>query len=81
MAKSMRGIDATIGVDQSKLSSVNSFGGSSMFNGLAEQIASLINNARNSVTNYSFNYKFEKMESSRLALHKAQLETKRLIGG
>ena len=81
MAKSMKGIDATIGVDQSKLSSVNSFGGSSMFNGLAEQIASLINNARNSVTNYSFNYKFEKMESSRLALHKAQLETKRLIGG
>ena len=81
MAKSMRGIDATIGVDQSKLSSVNSFGGSSMFNGLAEQIASLINNAKNSVTNYSFNYKFEKMESSRLALHKAQLETKRLIGG
>lgn len=52
-----------------------------MFNGLAEQIASLINNAKNSVTNYSFNYKFEKMESSRLALHKAQLETKRLIGG
>ena len=81
MAKSMRGIDATIGVDQSKLSSVNSFGGSSMFNGLAEQIASLINNAKNSITNYSFNYKFEKMESSRLALHKAQLETKRLIGG
>ena len=81
MAKSMRGIDATIGVDQSKLSSVNAFGSSSMFNGLAEQIASLINNAKNSVNNYSFNYKFEKMESSRLALHKAQLETKRLIGG
>ena len=81
MAKSIGGIDATIGIDQSKLSSVNSFGGSSMFNGLAEQIASLINNAKNSITNYSFNYKFEKMESSRLALHKAQLETKRLIGG
>lgn len=81
MAKSMKGIDATIGVDQSKLSSINSFGSSSMFNGLAEQIASIINNAKNSITNYSFNYKFEKMESSRLALHKAQLETKRLIGG
>lgn len=34
---------------------------------------------RNTVNN--FNYTFEKMESTKLALHKAKLETKRLIGG
>lgn len=30
---------------------------------------------------YTINNKFEKMETSRLALHKANLETKRLLGG
>ena len=30
---------------------------------------------------YTINNKFEKMETSRLALHKANLETKRIIGG
>ena len=30
---------------------------------------------------YTINNKFEKMESSRLALHKANLETKRILGG
>ena len=34
---------------------------------------------RNTVNN--FNYTFEKMETTKLALHKAQLETKRIIGG
>ena len=33
----------------------------------------------NTVNN--FNYTFEKMETTKLALHKAQLETKRIIGG
>lgn len=33
----------------------------------------------NTVNN--FNYTFEKMQTTKLALHKAQLETKRLIGG
>jgi len=34
---------------------------------------------QNTVNN--FNYTFEKMETTKLALHKAQLETKRIIGG
>lgn len=33
------------------------------------------------VNNYSINNKFEKMETSRLALHKSNLELKKLIGG
>ena len=35
----------------------------------------------NQTTNNTFNYTFEKMESSRHALHKANLETKRILGG
>jgi phage-related minor tail protein len=32
-------------------------------------------------TTNNFNYTFEKMETSRIALHKAQLETRRIVGG
>lgn len=46
-------------------------------NKLADKLASKM--GRNTVNN--FNYTFEKMESTKLALHKAKLETKRLIGG
>ncbi len=35
----------------------------------------------NVVNNYSFDYKFEKIQTSRLALHKAQLETQRIVTG
>ena len=45
-----------------------------------EQLFNMIKN-QNVTNNYSFDYKFEKMETSKLALHKAQLETKRAIGG
>ena len=49
---------------------------------LANQIAALLNGRNNNVVNnYSFDYKFEKMETSKLALHKAILATKRDIGG
>ena len=44
---------------------------------LADKLA--IKMGRNTVNN--FNYTFEKMETTKLALHKAQLETKRIIGG
>lgn len=46
---------------------------------LAEKLSGMMNSSQN-VTN-NFNYTFEKMETSRIALHKAQLETKRIIGG
>ena len=44
---------------------------------LADKLSSKM--GRNTVNN--FNYTFEKMETTKLALHKAQLETKRIIGG
>lgn len=33
------------------------------------------------INNYNFDYKFEKIQTSRLALHKAALETRRIVGG
>lgn len=45
---------------------------------LADKLATKMGNS-NTVNN--FNYTFEKMETTKLALHKAQLETKRIIGG
>lgn len=45
-----------------------------------EQLFNLIKN-QNVTNNYQFDYKFEKMQTSKLALHKAALETKRAIGG
>ena len=44
---------------------------------LADKLATKMGS--NTVNN--FNYTFEKMETTKLALHKAQLETKRIIGG
>lgn len=46
---------------------------------LADRLANKLN-ARGNVTN-NFNYTFEKMESTKYALHRAQIETKRIIGG
>lgn len=43
------------------------------------QLADVIRN-QNVTNNYNFDYKFEKMETTKLALHKAQLATKRAIG-
>ena len=43
------------------------------------QLADVIKN-QNVTNNYNFDYTFEKMETTKLALHKAQLMTKRAIG-
>ena len=45
---------------------------------LADKLAAKMGS--NTINN-NFNYTFEKMETTKLALHKAQLETKRIIGG
>ncbi len=57
------------------------FGG--MFNNdFINKLADLINSKTQVINNnYDFDYKFEKMETSKLALHKAAIETKRVIGG
>lgn len=45
-----------------------------------EKLFDLIKNQQ-IINNYNFDYKFEKMETSKIALHKAALEAKRAIGG
>lgn len=47
-------------------------------NKLADKLNSKMGNSN---VTYNINNKFEKMETSRLALHKANLETKRILGG
>lgn len=46
---------------------------------LADRLANKLN-VKGNVTN-NFNYTFEKMESTKYALHRAQIETKRIVGG
>jgi len=49
---------------------------------LINQLAELINGQRGeTVNNYNFDYKFEKIQTSKLALHKAELATRRIVGG
>jgi phage-related protein len=45
---------------------------------LAEKLGSKMGGGN---TTNNFNYTFERMETSKIALHKAQLETKRIVGG
>ena len=52
----------------------------SWINELANKIGGKLQ-SQSVVNNYSINNKFEKMETSRLALHKSNLELKKLIGG
>lgn len=72
MQKHMKTITPALQVDTSVVGS----------NGWVNQLADLIGSRESKVVNnYKFDYKFEKMETSKIALHKAQLETKRVIGG
>jgi phage-related protein len=50
--------------------------------GLINQLADLLNGQRGeTINNYNFDYKFEKIQTSKLALHKAELATRRIVGG
>lgn len=67
-----------------QLAFANNVGGdfSPFNNDFINKLASLINSKTQVINNnYDFDYKFEKMETSKLALHKAAIETKRVIGG
>ena len=76
MQKSLNGMTNDLEVDNS---GIIGFGGSSTPSWV-EQLFEMIKNQK-IINNYKFDYKFEGMETSRLALHKAALETKRAIGG
>lgn len=80
MQTSLDKITPTLGIDGEALTA-GGFAG--MMNGdFIAKLADLIGAKTQIVNNnYDFAYKFEKMETSKLALHKAQIETKRAIGG
>lgn len=81
MKKSLKGLNAQVGIDAKGFDSINSLKmpNQNMFGELVDLIKSL--SKGNVINNYNFDYSFEKMETSKLALHKAVLETKRAIGG
>lgn len=77
MIHSLDGITPKLALSNNVNSGFNGAFNTDFINKLADLInskAQVINN------NYAFDYKFEKMETSKLALHKATLETKRAIG-
>ena len=51
--------------------------------GFVDRLAEIINERQggNTVNNYSFDYKFERMQTSRLALHQAEIVTRRIVSG
>lgn len=81
MQDSLKGLNAQVGIDAKGIDTINSLKmpNQNMFGELVDLIKSL--NKGNVINNYNFDYNFEKMETSKLALHKAVLETKRAIGG
>ena len=76
MQKSLGKMTDDLEVDNS---GILGFGGASAPSWV-NQLFDMIKN-QNVTNNYKFDYKFERMETSKLALHKAALETKRAIGG
>ncbi len=76
MQKSLNKMTNDLEVDNSGIVGFNNTSAPSW----VEQLFDLIKN-QNVTNNYKFDYKFERMETSKLALHKAALETKRAIGG
>lgn len=80
MLHSLEGITPNLGIEAN---AVSAGGFAGMMSGdFIDKLAQAVG-ARTQVinNNYDFDYKFEKMETSKLALHKAQIETKRAIGG
>ena len=77
MQKSLGKMNNSLELDNS---GVVGFGNVSTTPAWVEKLYDMIKN-QNVTNNYKFDYKFEKMETSKLALHKAALQTKRAIGG
>ncbi len=79
MQKSLDKMTPTLGIDAKAFPTMPFVGAPADW---LDKLADLVV-AKNQVinNNYNFAYKFEKMETSKLALHKATLETKRAIGG
>lgn len=78
MQNSLDEITPTLNVDPTAIPNASSTAQASWIDALADRIIAKTQTINNT---YNFDYKFEKMETSKLALHKATLEAKRAIGG
>lgn len=76
MTASMRGLAPALQIDPT-ISPLS--GGSDWVSRLADVLEN--QKGGDTINNYSFDYRFEKMATSRLAIHQAALETKRIVGG
>lgn len=76
MTASMRGLAPSLQIDPT-IAPIS--GGGDWVTRLADLLGE--RQGGNVVNNYAFDYRFERMETSRLALHKANIETKRIVGG
>lgn len=76
MTASMRGLAPALQIDPT-IAPIT--GGSDWVSRLAEVLEN--QKGGDTINNYSFDYRFEKMATSRLAIHQAALETKRIVGG
>ena len=75
MTKALKKVTPALQIDSPTLAP---FGGGSDW---VSKLAEMMKGNQPVVNNYNFEYKFEKMETSKLALHKAKLETMRIVGG
>lgn len=76
MQKSMAKLTPALQIESPDLPPINNGGN------WVERLADLINGKQGeTVNNYNFDYKFEKIQTSKLALHKAELATRRIVGG
>lgn len=76
MQKSISRLAPSLQIDSPDLPPINN--GGNWVDRLAELISS---KQGETVNNYKFDYKFEKIQTSKLALHKAELATRRIVGG
>ena len=81
MAKSFENAMPSLDIDVPQLENVGSVGVAMQGQGTIAQLISSLARGGNVVNNYNIANRFEKMETTQLALHKANLELKRIIGG
>ena len=81
MEKTFNANMPTLGINVPQLENVGSVGASLQGQGLIAQLSDILGRSGNVINNISVNNKFDKIETSQYALHKANLELKRIIGG
>lgn len=76
MQKTVSSLTPALEIDTPNIAPINNGGN------WIDRLAEVINGRQSeTINNYNFDYKFEKIQTSKLALHKAELATRRIVGG